>query len=407
MLVLRTALAAISIFALPVCFVCAADPAKDAANAPLDGRDGRDLALDRFRPKPMLRVEEHPLARAKFPVVDVHVHPRVRLRQSSELLDAFVKLMDEQNIAVCVSLDGGLGEKFIEHREYLWKKHKDRWVIFANVDWQGDGKADDPATWDCQRPDFARRTAVALAEAKKAGASGLKVFKSLGLEYRNPDGSLIRVDDPRWDAIWEVCGSLGLPVLIHTADPKAFFLPTDETNERWEELKRHPEWSFSGPGFPAYDDLLRQFINIVERHPRTTFIGAHVASSAEDLATVGGWLDKYPNLLIDIAARIGELGRQPYTARKFFLKYADRILFATDGPRVAERLGYHWRFLETFDEYLPYAEGAFPPQGFWRIYGVGLPDEVLEKVYNANAARMIPGVRGRLETYIRLHKPGG
>ena len=189
-------------------------------------------------------------------------------------------------------------------------------------------------------------------------------------------------------------------MLIHTADPPAFFLPIDETNERWEELKRHPEWSFHGPGFPAYEELIKQFLSVVARHPRTTFIGAHVASSAEDLTSVGRWLDAYPNLYVDIAARIAELGRQPYTARRFFLKYADRVLFGTDGPRVVERLGYHWRFLETGDEYFRYAETPFPPQGFWNIYGVDLPDDVLRKVYNETAARLIPGVKERLEAYV-------
>jgi predicted TIM-barrel fold metal-dependent hydrolase len=370
-----------------------------AADPPLDGREGRDLTLDRFRPQPMLAVEEHRLARARFPVVDVHVHPRFRFRESPEMLDSFVKLMDEQNIAVCVSLDGGLGEPFAEHRKYLWTRYHDRWVIFATLDWQGQGKTDDPASWDCQRPDFARRMAAALADAKQQGASGLKVHKTLGLAVRNPDGSLARVDDPRWDPIWQACGKLGLPVLIHTADPKAFFLPIDETNERWEELRRHPDWSFHGPGFPSYDELIGQLLHVVERHPGTTFIGAHVASSAEDLGAVGRWLDKYPNLYVDIAARIGELGRQPYSARAFLVKYADRVLFGTDGPRVAERIGYHWRFLETFDEYFPYAENAFPPQGFWRIYGVSLPDDVLRKIYNENSARIIPGVKERLEAY--------
>jgi predicted TIM-barrel fold metal-dependent hydrolase len=238
-----------------------------------------------------------------------------------------------------------------------------------------------------------------LAKTKDEGASGLKVFKDLGLVYRNPDGSLLRVDDPRWDPIWEACGKLDLPVLIHTADPRAFFEKVDETNERWEELKRHLDWSFHGPGFPSYEELVQQFLAIVARHPQTIFIGAHVASSAEDLASVGQWLDRYPNLNVDIAARIAELGRQPYTARKFFLKYADRVLFGTDGPRVAQRLHYHWRFFETFDEYFPYAENAFPPQGFWNIYGVGLPDDALRKVYYQNAARLIPGVRQRYEAY--------
>ncbi len=351
----------------------------------------------------MLKVDSHDLVRAKFPVVDVHVHPRFRLHSSPQLLDEFVDLMDAENIAVCVSLDGGLGDAFEEHRKYLWTKYRERFVIFANIDWKGDGKDDDPATWDCQRPDFGRRMAQALAEAKKQGASGLKIFKNLGLVYRNPDGSLIRVDDPRWTPIWEACGTLELPVLIHTADPKAFFLPVDKTNERWEELVRHPDWGFSGPSYPSYEELLAQFVKVVEGFPQTTFIGAHVASSAEDLGRVGELLDRCPNLFVDIAARIAELGRQPYTARDFFLKYADRILFATDGPRVAERLHYHWRFLETRDEYFPYAENDFPPQGFWRIYGVHLPDEVLRRIYYQNAETLIPGVKERYESYVKAH----
>ena len=384
----------------------AAPPAEpSAANSPPGGKvaaapPAADLPLADFHPKSMLRVEERLLKRARFPVVDVHVHPRIRLRQSPELIDAYVKLMDEQGIAVSVSLDGGLGQQFVEHRDILWKQHRGRWVIFANVDWRGTGDPKRPETWDCQRSDFGPRVARQLAEAKTAGASGLKVFKDLGLGYRNPDGSFIRVDDPRWDPIWQACGKLGLPVLIHTADPKAFFLPVDATNERYEELARHPEWSFAGPGFPKYDDLVKQFLAIVARHPQTTFIGAHVASSAEDLGAVGQWLDQYPNLNVDMAARIGELGRQPRTARQFFEKHADRILFGTDGPRVAERLLYHWRLLETADEYFPYAENPFPPQGFWRIYGVALPGDALKQVYFENACRLIPGVKERYEVYI-------
>jgi predicted TIM-barrel fold metal-dependent hydrolase len=372
-----------------------AEPAK----LPLDGRDGRDLALDQFRPRPMLAVEQHLLSGAKIPVVDIHVHPRVRLHDEPAALDNLVAEMDRHNIAVCVSLDGGMGLKLAEHTEHLWTKHKSRFVIFANVDWQGSGAAKEPATWDCQQPDFGHRMALALTAAREAGASGLKVFKSLGLDYRNPDGSLIRADDPRWDPIWETCGKLGMPVLIHTGDPKAFFLPIDETNERWEELKRHPDWSFYKPGYPSHAELLEQFEHIVARHPGTTFIGAHVASSAEDLGRVAGWLDKYPNLNVDIAARIAELGRQPFTARKFIIKYADRVLFGTDGPRDPVRLAYHWRFMETSDEYFPYAENDFPPQGFWRIYGINLPPDVLEKVYWRNAARLVPGVKERYEAF--------
>ena len=189
--------------------------------------------------------------------------------------------------------------------------------------------------------------ATELARLKKEGASGLKVFKDLGLVYKNPDGKFIRVDDPRWDPIWAACGELQMPVLIHTADPVAFFLPIDRFNERWEELKRHPDWSFARPGYPAYEEL----VVAVHSHRRAASADkVHWCGmspvSAEDLGRVSQWLDKYSNLYVDIAARIGELGRQPYTVREFFLKYSDRILFGTDGPRVHERLLLHWRFLE-------------------------------------------------------------
>jgi predicted TIM-barrel fold metal-dependent hydrolase len=372
---------------------CTASPAAE----PLDGREGRDLALDQFRPKSQLKVAEHLPPRAKFPVVDIHVHPRIRFRHSAEQLDDFVKLMDAQNIAVCVSLDGGLGAAFDEHVRYLWTKYRERFVIFANIDWQGDGRADDPASWDCQRPDFARRMAAELAAVKKKGASGLKVFKDFGLEYRNPDGSLVKIDDPRWDPIWAACGELGLPVIMHTADPSAFFEPIDEHNERWEELHRHPEWSFYAPQWPSREELHAARERVISRHPKTTFIGAHLANDGEDLEQVGRWLDEHPNLVVEMASRIAELGRQPRTARRFLIKYADRVMFGTDGPRPAGRLLPYWRFLETEDEYFPYAENPFPPQGFWNIYGVGLPDDVLKKIYHENAARIIPGVKERLK----------
>ena len=363
---------------------------------PLDGRDGRRLALERFRPTSMLKLPNRQPPRAKFPVVDVHVHPRIRLHHSAEQLDAFIKTMDENNIAVCVSLDGHLGPELDAHLKYL-KKYADRFAVFANIDWRGAGQMADPATWDCQRPEFGRRIAGELADAKARGAVGLKIFKNFGLEYRNPDGSFIAIDDPRWNPIWRACGELGLPVIMHTADPTAFFEPIDERNERWEELSRHPDWSFYGKDFPQKNDLLAARNRVIARHPKTSFIGAHVANNPEDLATVAAWLDEFPNLNVEIASRINELGRQPYTARKFFLKYADRIMFGTDGPRETRRLLPYWRFLETDDEYFPYAENPFPPQGLWNVYGIHLPDEVLRKVYHENAARLIPGVKAKLE----------
>lgn len=385
--------------ALLLMFVGAFCNSVSSAEEPLDGKDGRPLALDQFRPRSSLVLPAEDPQLAKFPVVDVHVHPRIKLRSIPSLLDGFVKVMDQQNVAVCVSLDGQLGEKLEEHKKYLWTKYPNRFVIFANIDWIGDGDQQQPSTWACHRLDFGRRMAKALADAKQRGASGLKIFKMLGLAYRNPDGSLIAIDDPRWDPIWKACGELGMPVLIHSADPVAFFEPTDQTNERWEELSRHPDWSFAGEEFPSHAELLAARNRVIARHPDTIFIGAHMANYPENLAEVGKWLEKYPNLYVEIAARIAELGRQPYTARKFFLKYADRILFGTDGPRPPGRLRPHWRLLETRDEYFTYAEDQYPPQGLWNIYGLGLPDEVLKKIYSENAVNLIPGISEKLEKY--------
>ncbi len=360
--------------------------------------DGR-LYLDEFRPRSMLQVAVHTPRQARFPAVDVHTHFAFKLQQTEQAVDDFVRLMDRNQIAVCVSLDGRLNDLAEEQRDLLWTHYKNRFVIFVHLDWQGTADAEDFANWDCHRPDFARCVVAGLKQAKALGISGVKIFKSLGLNIRNPDRSLTRIDDPRWDPIWAACGELGLPVLIHTADPAAFFLPSDATNERWEELQRHPDWSFHGQDFPQRDELLDARNRVIARHPQTSFIGAHVANNPEDLAQVSRWLDQYPNLYVDIASRIGELGRQPYTAKEFVEKYQDRVLFGTDGPWPETRVRLYWRFLETRDEYFPYSEKPFPPQGFWNIYGLGLQDDVLRKIYADNAARIIPGVRQRLEAF--------
>ncbi|TWU56083.1 amidohydrolase family protein [Rubripirellula reticaptiva] len=366
---------------------------------PLDGKDGRDLSVRNFRPKNQLRTPANPKTYAKFPVVDVHTHFHFKLRDSAELLDDFVAVMDRNQIAVCVSLDGQLGSQFDAHQAFLWNKYRDRFAIFAHIDWQGDGDETDPTTWDCHRQGFAQRTVDQLTAAVEAGASGLKIFKRFGLGYRNPDGTLMKIDDRRWDPIWAACGELGIPVIIHTADPAAFFEPVDSTNERWEELSRHPDWSFYGKEFPSRQELLDARNRVIERHPQTNFIGAHIANNSEDLATVSGWLDRYPNLYLEPASRISELGRQPRTARQFLIRYADRLMFGTDGPWPQQRLRLYWRFFETRDESFPYSEKVPPPQGMWQIDGVGLPDEVLAKLYHENAARLIPGVRDRIEKF--------
>jgi predicted TIM-barrel fold metal-dependent hydrolase len=305
------------------------------------------------------------------------------------MLEDYVSAMDQHNIAVCVSLDGEMGTAIDDHRAHFERDHKNRFVVFANLDFRGKGAEKEPASWECNQTDFIHRAVEALRDAKLRGAKGLKFFKAFGLEYRNADGSLIRIDDERFDPIWALCGELDLAVIMHTADPSAFFEPIDEKNERYEELSRRPDWSFHGPRFPRRDALHSARNRVIARHPKTQFIAAHLGNDGEDLAQTSEWLEKLPNLHVEIASRISELGRQPYSAREFFLKHADRILFGTDGPWPRERLFCYWRFLETFDEYFPYSEKSFPPQGFWRIYGIGLPDAVLKKVYHENAAKLL------------------
>ncbi len=345
-----------------------------------------------------MRVPATELQQAKFPVIDVHSHFRVKMRHDPQQLDEFVKLMDRQNIAISVSLDGKLGPTLDEHMQFLWTKYRDRFAIFANLDWQGDGATDQPATWACNQSDFAHRTVIALEDASRRGVCGLKLFKLFGLGYRNPDGSLIEIDDPRFDAIWAACGRLRLPIILHTADPSAFFEPITPQNERYEELSRHPDWHFPPDRFPSRAKLHAARNALFKRHPQTTFIAAHLGNDGEDLAETAKLLDDHPNIYVEIASRISELGRQPYTAREFLIKYQDRVLFGTDGPWPEQRYQSYWRFLETRDEYFPYSEKPFPPQGFWRIYGVNLPDEVLEKIYSHNALRMLPSLQLRTAT---------
>jgi predicted TIM-barrel fold metal-dependent hydrolase len=228
------------------------------------------------------------------------------------------------------------------------------------------------------------------------GARGLKVWKLLGLRARDTTGRLVTVDDARLDPLWRAVADLRLPVVIHIADPIAFFRPLDDANERAEELALHPDWHFwppmvapDGPGFPGFDDLLGAFDRLLGRHPDVAFIGAHVGCAAEDLALVAAMLGRHPNLSVDIAARVGELGRQPNAARAFFLDWSDRIVFGTDTAVDVASCRTYYRFLETLDDAFEYSPEPVPPQGRWRISGLGLPDDVLHRVYNENARRVL------------------
>ena len=332
-----------------------------------------DLLLRDFKPCTALVTEDNTPARARFPVVDVHNHLRHVTGDPSEL----VALMDELNIHCVIDLDGSWGEQLDQHLARFKQTFPERFCVFAWVDWT-----------QVDEPGFGQKWAKRLADAVAAGAQGLKVFKRLGLAYRDRTGRLVAPDDPRLDPIWATAGELQVPVLIHSADPVAFFWPLDEHNERWEELQGHPDWHFYGEEYPPFLELIESQLRVVERHANTTFISAHVLSYSENLRYVAQALDRFPNLYVDISARIGEIGRQPYTSRWFLTEYGDRVLFGTDVRPNEGTYQTYFRCLETADEYFDYGGR----QGRYHIYGLYLPDEVLRKVYYENACRLIPGL---------------
>jgi predicted TIM-barrel fold metal-dependent hydrolase len=349
------------------------------------------LALTEFEPKSMLHVAETRVARARFTVIDFHTHvSRRRAQQPAVPAAELVKTMDAVNLHTMVNLTGGAGEDLAYAINSFDRAFPRRFVSMTEPTWTR-----------ASEPGYAAWQADEITKARTAGAVGLKILKTLGLYLRDggPQGKLVPVDDPRFDPMWEACGKLGLPVAIHVGDPEAFFLPIDRFNERYEELSAHPDWSFYGKDFPGFKDILAARDRVFARHPKTTFVALHVGHWAENLAAVGEMLDKFRNVNVEIGARIGELGRQPRTAARFFDKYQDRILFGTDaiplGTQTPQQVFgadlYHiyYRFLETEDEYFDYAPARLPPQGRWRIYGLGLGEQILRKVYHENAQRVL------------------
>lgn len=329
-----------------------------------------------YQPRPMLVTESHPVAVPKFPAVDIHTHFELGVDPQA-LIDA----MDRLRVTRIINLSGGWGEQLDQMLEKFHTFAPDRLVIFCNVDFS---RVDEP--------EFGSHMADYLTAVRERGVGGLKVFKDLGLRVRDSAGGLVAIDDPRLDAIWRRAGELDMPVLIHTADPAAFFKPIDRFNERWLQLKRHPNWNFHGQELPSREQLLDQRNRVMARHPDTIFIGAHVGNNAEDLNAVAQVLDDYPNFYVDISGRVAELGRQPYSARQFMIDYQDRVLFGTDrypGRKIQPRYHIYYRFLETGDEYFDYYDHPFPPAGEWKIYGVYLPDNVLEKIYYLNAEKVL------------------
>lgn len=353
------------------------------AAAPGRAQDERDLRLRDFAPRSMMRAPAHEVLRARFPAIDVHNHVNDAHGDDPPLeAEEIVGMMDRCNLQTLVILTGAWGERLQGVLDRLVKPFPGRFLVFTEIDWTRTSE-----------PGFSEAMVHQVRDAVARGARGLKIKKELGLVIRDRRGELLTVDDPRLDPVWSECGRLGIPVAIHTSDPDAFFLPVDGRNERYDELLEHPDWSFHGDRFPGKEALLAARNRVFARHPGTTFIALHVANHPEDLDDASSVLDRYPNVVVETGARQAELGRQPRRARDFILRYADRVLFGTDHRPQEAMYGNWFRFFETADEHFDYWNA--PAQGRWKIYGLDLPEGVLDKVYRRNAERVFAAFTGR------------
>jgi predicted TIM-barrel fold metal-dependent hydrolase len=330
--------------------------------------------ITEYKPKSQLVTPQHPVPRAKYPVIDIHSHQPTPI--SAGEFDRVVKGMQDNNLQLLVNLSGSYGSRLHQGVTAIAaSKYKDRMVLFANIDFSGG-----------VGPGFGAKAAKQLDEDLKAGAKGLKIFKDLGMFVRTSKGARLPVDDPELDPIWETCARNHVPVLIHIAEPPAFFEALDYHNERWLELSLYPDRRHQDG--VRFETLMTERNNMIRKHPNTKFILAHFGWHANDLARAGKLLDQNPNVYYDVAAVLYDFGRQPRASHEFFVKYQDRILFGKDSYQPDE-YPYYWRVFETSDEYFDYYRDY---HAFWKLYGIGLPDAVLKKLYYQNALALTPGL---------------
>jgi predicted TIM-barrel fold metal-dependent hydrolase len=329
-----------------------------------------------YRPRSTLVTDEHLVPRAKYPAVDIHGH--AFNLASVDAIERIVSALDELNVRVFVSADNSSGDRLARTLEALGaSRHRDRFRVLAGIDFSDVG------------PGWAERAIRQFEADVAAGAVGVgEISKSFGLNIRKRDGSRLRVDDPDLDPVWEAFARLDVPAFIHTAEPQEFFEPLDYRNERWLELALFANRRNNQPGHVAFEELMTERDNLFRKHPRTRFIAAHFGWHANDLKRAAAMLDAFPNVVVEVGAVLYDLGRQPRAAREFFIKYQDRILFGKDAFQP-EEYPYYWRVFETADEYFDYYRDY---HAFWKLYGMGLPDEVLKKVYFGNARRVVKGL---------------
>ncbi|MSR36738.1 MAG: amidohydrolase [Gemmatimonadetes bacterium] len=331
-----------------------------------------------YRPRTTLQVPEHEVPKAKFPAVDYHAHVGSFLASAAQL-DSLGDYMDALNLGMMVVADNISGDRLRSGAALVAAspRMKDRVRILTGVSFRGVGT-----------PGWADAAVEQLEADVANGAVGIgEIGKGFGLSTRKADGSLLRIDDPELDPVWDAAGRLGIPVFVHTAEPEEFFQPIDFNNERWLELSLfNDRRNGPGTGRPTFEDLMSARDNLFRKHPKTTFVAAHMGWHANDLGRLGKMFDAMSNVYAELGAVLYDIGRQPRAAHDFFVKYQDRILFGKDSFQP-EEYPYYWRVLETDDDYFDYYR---PYHAFWKLYGIGLPDDVLRKVYYANAQRITP-----------------
>ena len=341
------------------------------------------IRLRDFVPISMMTAKATTVSKPAAPIVDAHNHlGRRHGPWRAPDVAALVSVMDQAGVATIVNLDGGWADELEANLDRYDRAFPGRFVTFARLDWS-----------TCSTPGWGERLAASMADSVRRGAAGVKIWKDVGLTIRDSDDELIFLDDPQLEPLWHVLAETGVPALIHTADPVAFFQPLDGRNERLEELLRHPDWQFMGEQFPPLAKVMDAFEAVVVSHPEMRVIGAHVGCLAENLDWVESMLDRCPNYRVDIAARIAELGRQPRRTTALIERHPDRVLLGTDcGPPSVDDYRLYLRFLETEDEAFPYSDEEPPPDGRWTISGLGLTHELAAAMEGDNARAFIPAL---------------
>lgn len=346
---------------------------------PAEGREP-DLpqpTIRQYKPRSTLVVPQHPVPRAKFPVIDLHGHPPSL--SSPAVVDQVVEAMDSVGVRLMINANGTAGDRLRQSLEAIrGSRYKDRMAMFTQINVRG------------LAPGDGAKIAQQLEVDVKAGAVGLgEIMKDFGLSARKADGSRLKLDDPELDIVWETAARLKIPVLIHVADPSEFFAPLDYTNERWLEQALYPGRRYQDrTRFPSFEELMSERDRMIAKHTTTIFVLAHLGWHANDLARLAGMLDRWPNVYGEVGAVLYDLGRQPRTGHDFLVEYQDRILFGKDSFQPDE-YPYYWRTFETGDEYFDYYRDY---HAFWKLYGLALPDAVLRKLYYGNALKLMPGL---------------